>query len=86
MRFLICFSLLSLPGTAYSATTTIYDVVNYGSRTGTGLPGSGVAQGALFAITGSNLGPDPAMRTERYPHPWLTWRESTEALFKLVLS
>jgi uncharacterized protein (TIGR03437 family) len=36
---------------------TIYDVVNYGSRIGSGLPGAGIAQGALFAVVGANLGP-----------------------------
>ena len=48
---------LLLAPAAASAQTVIYDVVNYGSRTGSGLPSAGIAQGALFAVTGANLGP-----------------------------
>ena len=45
-----------------TAAMSISDVVNYGNRIGTGLPGYGIAQGSLFAITGSGVGPDQAMQ------------------------
>ena len=36
----------------------ITDVVNAGSRIGSGLPGAGIAQGAILVVTGKQLGPD----------------------------
>jgi uncharacterized protein (TIGR03437 family) len=51
-----------------AAQTAITDVVNAASRIGSGLPGSGIAQGALFAITGRGLGPDPPMQAA-FPLP-----------------
>jgi uncharacterized protein (TIGR03437 family) len=41
------------------AQTTITDVVNAGSRIGSGFPNAGIAQGAIFLITGTNVGADP---------------------------
>lgn len=45
------------------------DVVNYASRIGTGLAGSGIAQGALFAVTGARLGPSDSPVTASFPLP-----------------
>jgi uncharacterized protein (TIGR03437 family) len=50
------------------AAMTLYDVVNYGSRIGTGLPGAGIAQGAIFAVTGDGLGPSQAVQAS-FPLP-----------------
>jgi uncharacterized protein (TIGR03437 family) len=41
-----------------SAALTVTDVINYGSRIGSGLPSAGIAHGAIFAVTGTGLGPD----------------------------
>ena len=68
MRLPFCLAILILPATAFPSSTTIYDVVNYGSRIGSGLPGAGIAQGALFAVTGSSLGPDQALQG-KFPLP-----------------
>ena len=43
---------------AVLAQPAITDVVNAGSRIGSGLPGAGIAQGAILVATGKNLGPD----------------------------
>jgi len=40
------------------AQPAITDVVNAGSRIGSGLPGGGIAQGAILVATGKGLGPD----------------------------
>jgi uncharacterized protein (TIGR03437 family) len=40
------------------AQPSITDVVNAGSRIGTGLPGAGIAQGAILVATGKGLGPE----------------------------
>ena len=50
------------------AGVAISDVVNYGSRVGSGLPSSGIAQGSLFAVIGSGLGPDKTAHAH-YPLP-----------------
>ena len=47
----ICFALNAQP--------SIVDVVNSASHIPTGFPSAGIAQGSLFAIIGSGLGPDP---------------------------
>jgi uncharacterized protein (TIGR03437 family) len=67
--YFACFCLASFvfTGTA-SATVYIGDVVNAGSRIGSGLPGYGIAQGALFAVTGQNVGPAQSVQAT-FPLP-----------------
>src|SRR5579862_5200907 len=60
-------SFLLLAGTA-SAQPTIGSVVNAGSRLAATSPFYGIAQGALFAITGKGLGPDP-LQQAAFPLP-----------------
>src|SRR5579864_7555802 len=62
-----CLAFLIRPATG-SAAIIITDIVNYGSRIGSGLPGSGIAQGALFAVTGGGLGPDQPVQAS-FPLP-----------------
>ena len=52
----------------WAAGPVISDVVNYGSRIGSGLPGSGIAQGAVLAVTGAGLGPAQALQAT-FPLP-----------------
>jgi uncharacterized protein (TIGR03437 family) len=59
--------LLVLAGTA-SAQVTIGAVVNAGSRIQSTSQFYGIAQGALFAITGKGLGPDPLQQAS-FPLP-----------------
>ena len=58
---------LLLAGTA-AAQITIGSVVNAGSRIASTSPFYGIAQGALFAITGKGLGPDP-LQQATFPLP-----------------
>ena len=51
-----------------SAQFTITDVVNAASRFPSGRPNSGIAQGALFAVTGRGVGPSQTMRAS-FPLP-----------------
>lgn len=62
--------LITLGGlsTAVSAQTKITDVVNAASRTPTGFPSYGVAQGSLFIIIGTGLGPDQ-LQQATFPLP-----------------
>src|SRR5579864_6202546 len=46
----------------------ITDVVNAASRIGSGFPGAGIAQGALFAVTGVSVGPTQAVQAT-FPLP-----------------
>ncbi len=41
------------------AQGTINIVANAGNRMASGFPGAGVAQGAIFVISGANVGADP---------------------------
>lgn len=58
---------LILAGSA-TAQITITDVVNAGSRIRSGQQSSGIAQGALFAITGKGVGPDQPQQAS-FPLP-----------------
>src|SRR5439155_8523830 len=51
-----------------AAQPAINDVVNAASRIPSGFPSWGVAQGALFAITGKGLGPDE-LQQAAFPLP-----------------
>src|SRR5215472_13360506 len=51
-----------------AAQVVITDVVNAANRIGSGLPGYGIAQGSLFAVTGYGVGPSPAMQAT-FPLP-----------------
>jgi uncharacterized protein (TIGR03437 family) len=51
-----------------AAQVTIGSVVNAGSRLASTSPFYGIAQGALFAITGKGLGPDPLQQAS-FPLP-----------------
>src|SRR6266704_3253962 len=61
------FLFLLLAGTA-AAQVTIGAVVNAGSRIQSTSPFYGIAQGALFAIHGKGLGPDPLQQAS-FPLP-----------------
>lgn len=50
------------------AAINIQDVVNAASRLPSGFPSAGIAQGALFAVTGQAVGPDPAVQAA-FPLP-----------------
>jgi uncharacterized protein (TIGR03437 family) len=50
------------------AQPAITDVVNAGSHIGTGLPGAGIAQGAILLVTGQGLGSDPLQQAS-FPLP-----------------
>jgi uncharacterized protein (TIGR03437 family) len=66
--WLLCFALL-VPFAEAQAAVSIDDVVNAGSLIPTGLPGGGVAQGALFAVIGKGVGPDTAQQAGGFPLP-----------------
>ena len=61
------YTMLMFAATA-SAQPVITDVVNAGSRITSGLPGYGVAQGAIFVVTGKGLGPDQ-LQQAAFPLP-----------------
>jgi uncharacterized protein (TIGR03437 family) len=69
MKRLVNFScaLLILAGTA-AAQPKISEVVNAGNRFASGLPGYGIAQGAIFVVTGNGLGPDDIQKAS-FPLP-----------------
>src|SRR5690242_6822350 len=51
-----------------AADPVIKSVVNAGSRIDTGFPGAGLAQGAIFAVTGTDVGVDPMIQAT-FPLP-----------------
>ena len=62
----VCLLCLTIPSSA--ADLTISDVVNAGNRIPSGFPSYGVAQGSLFAIIGTGLGPDQSQQAS-FPLP-----------------
>ncbi|HYL38263.1 MAG TPA: hypothetical protein VEV17_20265 [Bryobacteraceae bacterium] len=62
----ICVTMLSLATAA--AQPAITDVVNAGSRIPSGYPSYGIAQGALFVMVGTGLGPDQLVQAS-FPLP-----------------
>ncbi len=69
LRFLplLALAILSVSSlTAAPAITGIYNAAGWVPR---GLPNSGVAQGALFTVTGTGLGPTPLQQAQTYPLP-----------------
>lgn len=54
---------------ALAAAPSISGVYNAGSWLPPSLPNSGVAQGAIFTLTGSGLGPSPLVQAQKYPLP-----------------
>jgi uncharacterized protein (TIGR03437 family) len=67
---LICFG-LALAGTAAAQAPVVNagGVVNAASYAYAGLPSGGIAQGSLFAVYGSNLGPTPYVQPTAFPIP-----------------
>src|SRR5580658_7687535 len=63
-----CVVLFLASAAAAAAQVTIGNVVNAGSRLPSTSPFFGIAQGALFAITGTGLGPDP-LQQATFPLP-----------------
>src|SRR5215467_7240427 len=63
----LCVLVLVTLGTAF-AQPSITGVLNAGSRIPSGFPGYGIAQGAVFAVTGTNLGSDP-LQQAAFPLP-----------------
>ena len=65
-----CFALWLLPlilGAANTSAPTITGVVNAASNRAPGLSASGIAQGSIFTIYGSNLGPNICGATLAFP-------------------
>jgi uncharacterized protein (TIGR03437 family) len=54
---------------AVAGAATISGVYNAGSWLPTSLPNSGVAQGAIFTVTGTGLGPAALQQVQSYPLP-----------------
>src|ERR1700679_1949955 len=52
-----------------AAAPAISGVYNAGSWLPPSLPNSGVAQGAIFTLTGSGLGPSTLLQAQKYPLP-----------------
>src|SRR5260370_26998309 len=68
-HFVKSFVFLFLASAGFAAAqVTIGAVVNAGSRIQSTSPFYGIAQGALFAITGKGLGPDPLQQAS-FPLP-----------------
>ena len=68
-HFVKSFVFLFLASAGFAAAqVTIGSVVNAGSRLASTSPFYGIAQGALFAITGKGLGPDPLQQAS-FPLP-----------------
>jgi uncharacterized protein (TIGR03437 family) len=60
--------LLILPGAAFAQPAIFYrGIVNSANYAGSGLPSGGVAQGSLFTIFGSSLGPTTGVSAPGYP-------------------
>jgi uncharacterized protein (TIGR03437 family) len=73
MRFpgICLIALLGAGATRLGAQPFIYyrGVVNGASFEGSGLPGGSIAQGSIFTIFGTNLGPAQAAQSSSYPLP-----------------
>ncbi len=54
---------------ALAAAPAITGIVNAASWVPTNLPNSGIAQGAIFSLTGSGLGPATLQQPQNYPLP-----------------
>jgi uncharacterized protein (TIGR03437 family) len=69
-RSLAALGMFSLPLLATTATSgpAINDVVNAANRIPSGFPSAGIAQGALFAVMGTDLGADP-LQQAAFPLP-----------------
>jgi uncharacterized protein (TIGR03437 family) len=67
MKSLRILSLLALGAAALLAQPTITSVTNGASYIPAGVPNSGVAQGALFVVKGSNLGPATFVVANAFP-------------------
>src|SRR3981081_1989150 len=63
----LCLGSLILPSIA-TAAVSIREGVTAASRIPSGFPSYGVAQGALFAVKGAGLGPDPLQQAS-FPLP-----------------
>ena len=68
MKLLFRFTCASLL-VAGAATAQIRDVVNAGSRLPSGLPSYGIAQGAIFVVTGKDVGPAGDLVQASFPLP-----------------
>ena len=53
----------------FAGAASIAGVYNAGSWLPTSLPNSGIAQGAIFTVTGSGLGPAALQQVQNYPLP-----------------
>jgi uncharacterized protein (TIGR03437 family) len=60
--------ILSLCASAFAASS-ITGVYNAASYAPAGLPNSGIAQGSMFVLKGSGLGPDLVNQVQAYPLP-----------------
>ena len=68
-RLLRAAALAGCCATILSAAPSIASVYNGASWTPAGLPNSGVAQGSIFTLTGSGLGPASLQQVQAYPLP-----------------
>jgi len=69
MRLLFVTAFVFSCAAALSAAPTITGVTNAASTLPPGLPNSGVAQGAVFAVYGSGLGPSTLTQAQSFPLP-----------------
>ncbi len=70
LRFVVPLSVLALVCNAgLSAAPSITGVYNAAGWVPSGLPNSGVAQGAIFTLTGTGLGPATLQQVQTYPLP-----------------
>jgi uncharacterized protein (TIGR03437 family) len=68
-RALLCCALMMLPAMAQPNFPVIYSAVNSASYDGTIAQGSSIAQGSLFIVFGTNIGPAQLIHATSYPLP-----------------
>jgi uncharacterized protein (TIGR03437 family) len=66
-RITILFGFLLMTATAFAQTPVAGGVVNAASYAFAGLPNAGIAQGSLFIVFGSNIGPTTLVRVASFP-------------------
>ena len=68
-RIAILFCFLLMTASAFAQAPTAGGVVNAGSYTVAGLPNSAIAQGSLFIVFGTNMGPATLVPVTSFPLP-----------------
>ena len=68
-RIAILFCFLLMTASAFAQAPTAGGVVNAGSYTVAGLPNSAIAEGSLFIVFGTNMGPATLVPVTSFPLP-----------------